>query len=137
KEQSEKKSKDLRNFKRYFEKFAEKVKENGAELVVIQIPTKEQVYYKYLEEVITNFSIDASKLDLAFPNRLLAEFSQDHYVQHLDLLSDFSETHYDLFFHFDEHLNSNGHERIAKSIAGMERGTDQERGESPALISKM
>jgi Tol biopolymer transport system component len=137
KEQSEKKSKDLKNFKRYFKKFAEKVKENGAELVVIQIPTKEQVYYKYLEEVITNFSIDASKLDLAFPNLFLAELSQAHDVQHLDLLSDFSEAPYDLFFQFDEHLNADGHERIAKSIAGMERGMVQEASESPALISKV
>lgn len=137
KEQSEKKKRDLRNFKLYFEKFAQKVKADGAELVVVQIPTKEQVYYKYLDEVITNFNIDASKLDLDFPNRLLAELCEAHQVKHLDLLSDFTNTSSDLFFQFDEHLNVTGHEQIAKSLANLDPDSNDQTYGPPILISKL
>ncbi|GGC50156.1 hypothetical protein GCM10011386_47970 [Parapedobacter defluvii] len=136
-EQSEKKQRDLKNFKLYFEKLAEKVKADGAELVVIQIPTKEQVYYKYLDEVITNFNIDASKLDLDFPNRLMAELCDANQVKHLDLLSDFTDTGSHLFFQFDEHLNVAGHDRIAQSLANMEFASNDQAYGVPSLISKL
>jgi hypothetical protein len=49
--QSEQKQKDLVKFGIFLNKFNDAVIKNGGELVVLQIPTKEQVYYKYFDEV--------------------------------------------------------------------------------------
>src|SRR5690606_20134767 len=115
-EQSEKKKKDLENFQFYLKKFADAVRENGGELIVLQIPTKEQVSYKYLNEVINAFQISIEQLDMNFPNQWLAEQCRNNEVEHIDLLADFTGSETPLFFDFDEHLNVNGHKQIATSI---------------------
>lgn len=115
-EQSEKKKKDLENFQFYLEKFAKAVRENGGDLIVLQIPTKEQVSYKYLSEVINAFQISIEQLDMHFPNKWLAEQCRNNEVEHIDLLEDFTSSEIPLFFDFDEHLNVNGHKQIATSI---------------------
>lgn len=137
KEQSKKKRQDLKNFERYLNKFAEAVRHNGSELVIVQIPTKEQLYYKYLNEVITGFNIDPSKLDLDFPNRFLAELCKKYEIEHIDLLRDFLGVETDLFFQFDEHLNIQGHEQVAKSIADFEDKKTGNDFNKPHLLSKL
>lgn len=115
-DRSEKKKKDLENFQLYLKKFAKAVRENGAELIVLQIPTKEQVSYKYLNEVLNAFQINIEKLDMNFPNQWLADQCRNNEIEHIDLLEDFMHSEIPLFFDFDEHLNVNGHEQIAISI---------------------
>ncbi|MEJ5148487.1 hypothetical protein [Sphingobacterium sp. MYb388] len=117
KEQSDKKLKDLENFRLYLNKFAKAVKENGAELVILQIPTKEQVSYKYLNEVLSDFDIDIDDLDMQFPNKWLSTLSKENKIVHIDLLDDFENSEIPLFFDFDEHLNIAGHQQIATSIS--------------------
>lgn len=114
---SEIKKQDILNFEVYLKKLNEAVVKNGAELVVVQIPTKEQVYYNFFEEVITNFKIDVSKLDMNFPNKLLGRICKENGIKHLDLLNDFTDSHQQLFYQFDEHLNVYGHQQMAKSIS--------------------
>jgi len=116
KSQSEQKKKDLISFSIFLKKINDVVIKNGGELVVIQIPTKEQVYYKYFDEVVSDFKIDVSKLDMHYPNRFLDSLCRINNIKHLDLLSDFTNTDSDLFFQYDEHLNTNGHQQIAGSI---------------------
>jgi len=116
KKQTEQKKKDLKSFESFLQKFNDAVKQNGAELIVIQIPTKEQVYYKCFEEVVRNFKIDVSMLDMLYPNNFLGAICSDNNIKHLDLLSDFTDTENDLFFQYDEHLNIRGHQQIAESI---------------------
>lgn len=135
--QSDKKRQDLNNFKLYFEKFVDAVRQEEAELIVVQIPTKEQIYYRYLEEVIVHFDIDVSKLDLDFPNRLLAELCAESQVQHIDLLHDFTNTENELFFQFDEHLNTEGHGQIARSIANLAYKSIAPASNRPYLVSEL
>lgn len=113
---SEQKQKDLANFSFYLNKLNEAVRKNGGELVVIQIPTKEQVYYKYFDEVVREFKIDVSKLDMYYPNRFLDSLCRDSKIKHIDLINDFTNSESDLYFQYDEHLNVNGHNQIALSI---------------------
>lgn len=113
---SEQKRKDLANFSIFLKKFNDAVIKNGGELIVIQIPTKEQVHYKYFDEVIRSFKIDVSKLDMHYPNKFLDSLCKMNKITHLDLLNDFTNIESDLFFQYDEHLNTNGHNQIALSI---------------------
>lgn len=117
KTQTEIKKKDIENFKLYLKKFIKAVKENNAELVLIQIPTKEQVSYKYLNEVLNEFNIDIDELDMEYPNKLLSSLSKENKIEHIDLLQNFIKEHQFLFFDFDEHLNELGHKEIAKYIS--------------------
>tara|TARA_R110002167_G_scaffold134051_7_gene319395 strand:+ start:14638 stop:16671 length:2034 start_codon:yes stop_codon:yes gene_type:complete len=128
---SESKIQDIRNFEIYLKKIKKAVDENGAELIVIQIPTKEQVYYKYFNEVLRDFKIDVDKLDMDKPNKLLNEICQEIGIRHIDLLNDFRDSESELFFQFDEHLNVEGHNQIALSIKNIFEKDD------PHLPSKL
>jgi hypothetical protein len=136
KKQSEQKKKDLNSFGVFLKKFNDAVIKNGGELVVIQIPTKEQVYYKYFDEVVSGFKIDVSKLDMHYPNGLLDSLCRKSNIKHLDLLSDFTNTDSDLYFQYDEHLNINGHQQIASSIFNFLNQQKQEEHEQ-ILISSL
>ncbi len=125
KPQSAQKKKDLVNFEIFLKKLSDAVIKNGGELVVIQIPTKEQVYYKYFDEVVNSFSIEVSKLDMHYPNRFLDSLCITNKIKHLDLLTDFTNTENDLFFYYDEHLNTIGHQQIAESIYNFIETTEQ------------
>lgn len=135
KPQSKQKKIDLNNFEIFLKKLNEAVSKNGAELIVVQIPTKEQVYYKYFDEVVSNFQIDVAKLDMHYPNDFLDSLCRKYYIKHLDLLSDFTSTENDLFFHFDEHLNTIGHQQIAESINSFLKATEQRDYEQSLLSS--
>ncbi|TMI63704.1 MAG: hypothetical protein E6H07_13100 [Bacteroidetes bacterium] len=116
KSSSEKKLEDLKNFAFYLKQLNTEVTKNGSDLIVIQIPTKEQVSYKYFEEVINGFKIDVSKLDMNFPNKFLDSICKENKIKHIDLLHDFADSEQELFYQYDEHLNAIGHQQIANSI---------------------
>jgi len=135
KESSDKKRKDIESFKDYLRKFAEAVKANGAELIIVQIPTKEQVHFKYLKEVIENFNLDIKQLDMHLPNVLLSELCTENSIKHIDLLNDFTSSVYSLFFEFDEHLNVQGHQQIAESITRVSYDFQEKKPKSLSLLN--
>lgn len=116
KSKSAKQKEDLLKFENYLKLLNEEVIKNGAELFVIQIPTKEQLYYKYFEEVINSFNIDVGQLDMDFPNTFLAEICKKYAIHHLDLFEKFGELENEVFYQFDEHLNAYGHEQLTKIL---------------------
>ena len=123
--ESDQKRQDLRNFEKFLIQFNEKVKENGGELIVLQIPTKEQVHYKYFEEVVRTFKLDVTKLDMHYPNQFLDQLCKKNNIQRIDLLKDFMEKEYELFYQFDEHLNRQGHQQLAASITEFMREREE------------
>lgn len=135
KETSNEKQMDIANFEAYLKKFDEAVRANGAELIIIQIPTKEQIHFKYLNEVVENFHIDIRKIDMHFPNNLLSNLCIKYSIEHIDLFNDFSNNSEFLFFDFDEHLNILGHQQIAKSIA--KAFPDVQKKIKPELLSSL
>ncbi|KAA3618251.1 MAG: hypothetical protein D8M58_21825 [Calditrichaeota bacterium] len=117
KKSSEMKKQDIENFKNYFVEFVEFVRDNNIKLVVFLIPTKEQVHYRYFNEVITEFGIDVDQLDMRFPNRLMKDLTDSLDVLYIDLLPSFLNSDKELFFEFDEHLNKDGHDLLAKELS--------------------
>ncbi|MBC7000605.1 PD40 domain-containing protein [Cytophaga sp. FL35] len=113
---SEQKLNDIKRLKEYLKEFSQAVRSIGAELIIVQIPTKEQISYKYFDEVISSFHIDVDKLDMTYPNKLINEICVENDIKHIDLLDAFSSIGYDPFFEFDEHLNRNGHLLVANEI---------------------
>ncbi|WP_163324845.1 GDSL-type esterase/lipase family protein [Draconibacterium mangrovi] len=117
KESSSVKENDIANLRSYLKKFNDAVKRNGSELIVVLLPTKEQTNYQFFEQVIENFNIEISKLDMQFPNKKMVEFSKEIGFQVIDVLDSFLITTENLFYEQDEHLNEWGHEVVAKTIA--------------------
>lgn len=116
-ETSSAKEADLKAFTHYVSALAQEVKAGGAELVIILIPTKEQTYYRYLDEVITSFKIPAEKLDLLRPNKIVGHLADSLHVQLVDLLPGFQDIVQSQFFEYDEHLNPHGHRTTADIIS--------------------
>ena len=136
KKESVQKKKDLKNFAFFLKKFSEEVKKDGGDLIVVQIPSKEQIHYKYFEEVIRSFKIEPSQLDMQIPNKLLEKLCKENKVQHIDLFRDFSASENDLFYQFDEHLNILGHQQMAAYIAAHIK-LESSNHNQPVLISKL
>ncbi|MDB4398779.1 GDSL-type esterase/lipase family protein [Akkermansiaceae bacterium] len=114
--ESEMKSYDITLFKEYLRLFSEKVKAANAELLVVLIPTREQVYPDKLQEVIDEFDINTSELNMNAPNELLKEITGDLGIDFIDLLPPFQNAEPDMFFERDEHLTKFGHECVATAI---------------------
>jgi Tol biopolymer transport system component len=108
---------DIAAFESYLKLFNEAVQSNGARLVVLQIPTKEQVYFRYLDEVLRGFEIPIEDLDMDYPNRLLAGICRTNSILHLDLFNEFRYLGNGIFYDYDEHLSRFGHDQVARVTA--------------------
>jgi len=115
-ETSPTKARDLAAFERYLTSLRDSVVSHKAKLLVVLIPTKEQVHARYLEEVLREFSIAPSRLDMRRPNMFLAALTQRLNVEFLDLLSAF-QSGGSPFFEYDEHLSPVGQTVMAKALA--------------------
>lgn len=108
---------DLANFSKYLLKIVDLLNEKKIDLLVFLIPTKEQVYYKYFNEVISSFELNPSNLDMHFPNNLLDSLSHELNFRYLDLYEAFSSESREMFFQFDEHLNKSGHKLVSSCLS--------------------
>jgi Tol biopolymer transport system component len=90
---------------------------NGGQLIVIQIPTKEQLYYRYFAEVIKSYQINPQDLDMEFPNTFLSGICQTNGIAHLDLTQEFGSLDKEIFYQYDEHLNEFGHDQLSTIIS--------------------
>jgi len=113
---SEQKENDILDFRKYFKLLVELARENDIEPIFLQIPTKEQVYYRFLDEVVTGYNLDIDNLDLFKPNRILKELTDSFNVRYIDLYYGFIQNQNQLFFDFDEHLNPEGHKVMTQII---------------------
>lgn len=114
---SPQKREDIRNLKEYLALFKKAVESNGAELIVILIPTKEQTRFRYLEEVVNEFGLDINELDMMYPNSLMHQWTDSLDISLIDLYEEFSVSEQEVFFDYDEHLNEHGHWTMAGRIA--------------------
>lgn len=115
-DKSEKQLQDLKKFAKYLALFKQEVEKNGSELVVLLIPTKEQSYSRYLDEVTSGFEIPSSKLDMLYPNNFLKKLCDQNGVELIDLLDAYKENAENVFFEYDEHLNEFGHYLTAEVL---------------------
>lgn len=92
--------------------------QNGMPLKVVIIPTKEQVDPSKLAEVIDFFKIDRGQIDLAKPQRLIADFLTENRIDFFDLLEPLSAAAKDrkLYFDLDSHWNVDGNRVVADLV---------------------
>ena len=117
KETSSTKQRDLQAFERYLVRLRDAVHSRGARLLVVVIPTKEQVHPHYLEEVMREFAIDSAQLDMRRPNALVGDLTRRLNIEFIDLLPAFQQKANEKpFFDYDEHLSPLGHTLMANAI---------------------
>lgn len=112
---SAKKEKDKKKFAHCISEFKHLVEANGAELVLILIPSKEQVSPQMLKETLEICKLKECDIDLQAANRLCAEIAQKEGLTLIDMYGDFRDSSLP-FFLIDEHLNVQGHELIASRL---------------------
>lgn len=112
---SEQKELDKKQFHECICEFKKCVEANGGELVLILLPTKEQISPVMLKETLKACNLDEKDIDLMAANRLCKEVADKEGLKLIDLYDDFKKEDFP-FFEIDEHLNAIGHEIIAKRI---------------------
>ena len=115
-ETSPQKEEDLRQFDAYHARIDSVVTSHGSRLVVLLVPTKEQVSYRYLAEVLGAFKIDPHTLDLDRPNRIVKHLADSLRFDFIDLRTAFEDSPEQVFFSYDEHLNPSGHRLVAQVL---------------------
>lgn len=113
---SESKKRDLKEFKNFIAKISNWASKSNIDLVVFQVPTKEQIYYKYFSEVINNFNINVDELDMSFPNKYLMNICDSLGIKYIDLTDGLIDYPTQVFFDYDEHFNKEGHKAVAKIL---------------------
>jgi hypothetical protein len=104
-----------RDVSKYLNKIYYTLKKHRIKLVLILIPTKEQVYKIDLHEVISKYKIDIKNIDLDYSSDLVKYISKNKFDV-IDPLPLFRKNPNKLYFKRDEHLNSHGHLELAKMI---------------------
>jgi lysophospholipase L1-like esterase len=118
---SPEKDRDLAAVRTVLGELAATCRELGARLVLVQLPTKEQVSFRYLEEAVAGLRIDPRFLDMERPNQLVHSVADSLGVPVIDPLEAWRRSPVFPFFHYDEHLNAEGHEMLASAIGGFLR----------------
>ncbi|GJM64944.1 hypothetical protein [Persicobacter diffluens] len=116
KESSKQKEADITNVRHYIELLNEECIRNNAELVILLIPTKEQVSDRFLAEVLQSYDIAEEDLDMERPNRLVSEIGKDLGIEVIDTYNSFKRQGPFPFFDYDEHLNRYGHQLLANAV---------------------
>jgi Tol biopolymer transport system component len=112
---SAKKEKDKERFSTFISKFKSLVESNGAELILILIPSKEQISPRILKETLEICKLKERDIDLQAANRLCAEVAQKEGLTLIDMYEDFRASSLP-FYPIDEHLNVLGHKLIASRL---------------------
>lgn len=95
---------------------SKELKKREIEFIVILIPTKEQVYSAYFNNLINNSKIKKDDINLEFISSYLFKISSTRFKL-IDVLKHFRKKKEMLYFERDEHLNKFGHDYLARIIA--------------------
>lgn len=112
---SEKKELDKQRLRNAIAEFKKLVEQDGGELVLILLPSKEQVSPTMLKATLKACNLNESDLDLMAASRLCEEIAETNNLKLIDLYEDFNAAPFP-FFEVDEHLNNIGHEVMAERI---------------------
>lgn len=122
KESSDLKKKDREEFESVISQFKDEANKIGAELIILLVPSKEQISEVMLNEVKDIFRIKDSELDMSAPNTLTSEVCSKYNIDLIDLLDSFKSSEKFPFFMRDEHLNTFGHSLIANEVSSYYSG---------------
>lgn len=91
-------------------------KKIGAELIILLIPTKEQIYTECFTEVVNAYQLDTNYIDLNYPNYWLAHQMDSLNIDYIDVTNEFRKQSSPMFFKNDIHLTKEGHAVVATQI---------------------
>lgn len=91
---------------------------HNAQLVLVAIPTREQVYASSWDDVKAQFGLKDADFDLGLPQQKLADFSKAQGISYIDLLPDFKaqNSNANLYFQIDRHWTAAGQRLAAEAI---------------------
>lgn len=112
---SEKKELDKQRMRDAIAEFKKLVEQDGGELVLLLLPSKEQVSPSMLKETLKACKLNESDIDLMAACRLCEEIAKSNNLKLIDMYEDFKTAAFP-FFEIDEHLNTIGHELIAERL---------------------
>jgi len=118
---SDVKKNTLLQFAFYLKKIKQEVNKHHAELVLILVPVKEQLYRKYYDEVVSKFKTDTNFIDLDKPEKILKAMTDSLSIKFIDPLKEFRNDTTMLYLDKDAHLNRAGHRKLAEIINHMMR----------------
>lgn len=122
KDSSDLKEKDREAFDSVISQINDEANKIGAELIILLVPSKEQISEAMLNEVKEKFGIKDSELDMLAPNTLTSEVCFKYNIELIDLLDSFRSSEKFPFFMRDEHLNTFGHRLIANEVSSYYSG---------------
>jgi len=95
------------------------IKTLSDELVVVLIPTREQVYPDRLEKAVRQLGYNIDDIDIMHPNNKLINFCQLNEIRYIDLLPHFMESAKTqmLYFDIDPHFNAQGNKLAAEVLS--------------------
>lgn len=93
-------------------------RENNIKFYLMIVPTKEQIDSLKLQETIDFLKIDMKRIDLAKPQKLLIEFSEQNNIAALNLLDTLKEAGKTnpVYFDIDSHWNAAGNSVVAEAV---------------------
>ena len=100
--------------------YLNKIKSLSKNLLLILLPSREQVNSDRLRNALTQLDYDKKQIDIYSPNRKLIDFLNKEEIKYLDLLngfiSSYQKNNESLFFVIDPHYNVAGHKFVAKRV---------------------
>lgn len=98
------------------------VKEEGAKLTVVMIPSLVQVYPELWEEIVKDASSDGfEKLNPDAPNDQIRRICKDYNIDYIDLTPEMkrrSGSHRNMYYPFNMHWTRDGHKIAAEILSG-------------------
>ena len=89
---SDYKEADKKAFKDCISEFKKEVESVGGKLILVFIPSKEQVSPELLEEVLKAYNINKEDIDLTVPNKLCQSVASELGLKLYDLTTDFCQS---------------------------------------------
>jgi len=94
-----------------------RMKEITDNLVIVIIPTREQVDPVRLEKALKQLDYKKEDIDIYHPNNLIKDYCKENNILCIDLLPKFQQsTQQPLYFEIDPHFNTEGHKLAAEII---------------------
>ncbi|MDD3978460.1 MAG: SGNH/GDSL hydrolase family protein, partial [Methanomicrobium sp.] len=93
------------------------MKEISDNLIVVIIPTREQVDSVRLEKALKQLDYKKDDIDIYHPNNLIKDYCTSNNILCIDMLPIFKQsTDQPLYFEIDPHFNTEGHKLAANTI---------------------
>ncbi len=99
-------------------KMKEDLDKENIKLLVVVLPTKEQIDDKQLKEMVDEYKLNESEIKIDNSQKIIGDYLKKNKIIFLDLFKDFknADKNNDFYYDYDGHFNKNGHEFAAQIV---------------------